>query len=230
MIRQSCQNHISIFKCNGVSLRANDNIYDHGLGQEMLVKEIVIQNVADACSYLLEALLIDTEDDHNTKDTARRMALMFVNEVCSGRYEPMPEIKEFPNVRNIDQIYTVGPCTIRSLCSHHFVPICGQCWMGILPDPEGKVLGISKFTRLANWIFRRPQIQEEATHQLAEVIEGAISPRGLAVVVRAEHLCMTWRGVKDCGTTMVTSDMRGVFKDDGNARSEFFNLIKGQGY
>jgi GTP cyclohydrolase I len=136
----------------------------------------------------------------------------------------MPKITEFPNAKELDQIYTLGPITIRSCCSHHLVPITGRAWIGVLPSD--KVIGISKFVRLTNWIMARPQIQEESTVQLADLIEEIIKPKGLAVVVEATHNCMTWRGVEESNTAMTTSVMRGVFLDDACARNEFFGLIK----
>ena len=221
--------------------KANDNLVQaltkaHPNDQEALyfserLQKMLTPQVERACQDLLEALFIDTDNDHNTKETARRMAKMFVYEVFAGRYTEPPTVTDFPNVKNVDQIHTVGPAIVRSACSHHMVPIMGQAWVGILPHKdEGRVLGLSKFVRLSDWVFARPQIQEEATEQLADIIETAAKPRGLAVVVRAEHLCMTWRGVKQTNTTMVTSAMRGAFKEDGVARAEFFNLIKGQGF
>ena len=229
----------------GCAMSANDSIYesitqytnDYGYNAKGLCLENILKpenlmgRVEMACEDLLDALLINWRLDHNTHETPRRMAKMFVTEVFKGRYTPMPEMKEFPNAKNVDQICTLGPITIRSTCSHHMVPIEGHAWVGVLPEAEnGKVLGLSKFVRLSDWIFSRPQIQEEATEMLSDVICKALQPRGLAIVVRATHKCMTWRGVRETDTTMVTSSMRGAFKEDAKAREEFFNLIKGQGY
>ena len=136
----------------------------------------------------------------------------------------MPKITDFPNAKQLNQIYTLGPITIRSACSHHMVPITGRAWIGILPSD--RVIGISKFVRLTEWVMARPQIQEEATVQLADIIESMIKPQGLAVVVEATHNCMTWRGVRENDTKMTTSVMRGVFLDSSDARAEFFRLIK----
>ena len=176
---------------------------------------------------LLDALVIDVENDHNTIDTAKRVAKMYVQEVFKGRYLPQPKITDFPNVKDLDQIYTIGPITVRSACSHHLVPIIGHAWIGVIPSD--RVIGISKFNRLTDWVMSRPQIQEESTVQLADEIETLIKPKALAVVVKAKHLCMSWRGVKD-NSSMSTSVMRGLFKDDNGARNEFLNIIKGQEY
>lgn len=207
----------------GKSCFANDNISNHVTKQEMEKLEDQLEHIF---ANLLSALVIEYENDHNTVETPKRMAKMFVREIFSGRYQPCPEIKEFPNVKKLDQIYTIGPITINSTCSHHFVPIVGKAWLGLIPD--GKVIGLSKFKRLADWIMCRPQIQEEATVQLADLIEEKIRPRALALVVNATHHCMTGRGIKDPGTTMTTSVMRGIFMDNDSARAEFLALIREQ--
>ena len=228
------RNVVKMLTTEGMDLSANSNLHsqtDDLTDPDVLDTVRLIQQAEKACESLLDALLIDWRNDHNTKDTPRRMAKMYITEVFKGRYDPMPEMRSFPNVKNVDQIYTIGPATIRSTCSHHMVPIMGQAWIGVLPETvEGRVLGLSKFVRLAEWVFARPQIQEEATEMLSDTIWEALQPRGLAIVVRAAHMCMTWRGVRETETTMVTSSMRGAFKEDAKAREEFFNLIKGQGY
>lgn len=207
-------------RASGQKFAANDNIADHlGDGDRAQIQV----DVEEACHALLRALVIDTASDPNTKETARRMAKMFVREVFRGRYEPMPALKDFPNQKNLDEVYLVGPVTVRSACSHHFVPIVGKCWFGVIPGE--RVIGLSKFARLADWIFRRPQIQEESTIQLADIIESTIKPKALAVVVEAEHLCMTWRGVEETSSKMTTSVMRGLFREETDARAEFLRLL-----
>lgn len=175
---------------------------------------------------MLDSLLI--EQDHNTEGTAARVAKMLVREVFAGRYQAKPSLTDFPNVSELDQIYVVGPIQVRSCCAHHLVPIMGQAWVGIVPSE--RVIGLSKFHRLTEWIMGRPQIQEEATQQLADVIEDAVKPRALGLVVRASHLCCAWRGVRDQDSLMTTSVMRGLFKTDGVSRGEFLTLIRGLGY
>jgi GTP cyclohydrolase I len=172
--------------------------------------------------------VVDTENDHNTQETAARVARMYVREVFRGRYEAPPKVTDFPNVKHLDEIYTVGPITVRSACSHHLVPITGQCWVGV--KPSDRVIGLSKFNRLVEWVMARPQIQEEAAIMLADTIEGLIKPQGLAVVIKAQHQCMTWRGVKDNDTHMVTSIMRGFFREDAKARQELMSILRGQGF
>lgn len=205
----------------GASFHANDNISRFLQPSEI---DALQDEVEERVRALLEALVIDVENDHNTQETAKRVAKMYLKEVFAGRYVEPPKITEFPNAKQLDEIYTLGPITIRSACSHHLVPITGRCWIGILPSD--RVIGISKFVRLVNWIMARPQIQEEATVQLADTIERLIAPRGLAIVIEATHQCMTWRGVKEAETFMTSSVMRGVFRDKPEARAEFLRLIK----
>ena len=200
---------------------ANDNISEYVTEKDL---EMLQEEVAFNMEGVLQSLVIDTENDHNTKETAQRIAKMFIREVFKGRYLPMPKVTDFPNAKQLNEIYTLGPITIRSACSHHMVPITGRAWIGILPSD--RVIGISKFVRLTEWVMARPQIQEEATVQLADIIESMIKPQGLAVVVEATHNCMTWRGVRESDTKMTTSVMRGVFLDKPECRAEFFRLIK----
>lgn len=206
-------------KRDGVSFRCNDSLADHVTDSDRVVVEKEVRQCVDA---MLRALLIDTENDDNTRDTADRMARMFM-ETFSGRFTSAPTLTDFPNARQLDELYMVGPVSVRSTCAHHLCPITGQAWYGVIPN--SRVVGLSKFTRLAEWVFARPQIQEEAVVQLADVIEAAIKPRGLAVVIKGNHSCVTWRGVKDTNGTMVTSVMRGLLKDSPAARMEFLTMI-----
>lgn len=205
----------------GKTYFANDNIADfllpHDLNNMQLQLEQKFQEV-------LDILLIDTENDHNTKETAKRVAKMYIREVFKGRYTPMPKITDFPNAKGLKDIYTLGPISIRSACSHHLVPITGKLWLGIIPSD--RVIGISKFVRLTEWVMARPQIQEEATVQLADLIEQMIQPEGLGIVMEATHQCMTWRGVRETETKMTSSILRGKLNTDNNLRSEFMRLIK----
>ncbi len=204
---------------------ANDNIADFIHDGEL---EVLQEEVTEKIQSLLESLIIDTKYDHNTIETAQRVAKMYLNEVFKGRYYKQPKVTDFPNAKNLDQIYTVGAISVRSACSHHLVPIIGKCWIGVIPSD--RVIGLSKFNRIVDWVMSRPQIQEEAAIQLADTIEKLIKPKGLAVIIKAKHQCMTWRGVKDNETEMVTSVMRGIFRETAEARSELMDLFKGQGY
>ncbi|MCG5030502.1 GTP cyclohydrolase I [Mesosutterella sp. OilRF-GAM-744-9] len=205
----------------GADFCANDNIAEYLQEGDL---ERLQQEVEERVQALLGSLVIDTERDPNTRETAHRIAKMYLQEVFAGRYAPRPKITEFPNTKNLDQVYTVGPVTVRSACSHHFVPVIGQCWIGVIPS--GHLIGISKFSRLAQWVFSRPQIQEEATVQLADELERLIHPHGLAVIVRARHECMSWRGVKENDCAMTTSVMRGYFLKNTATRMEFLSLIR----
>ena len=204
---------------------ANDNISNFITDAELAELHIELK---DKINDVLDVLLIDRVNDHNTKETANRVAKMYLNEVFKGRYHKQPKVTDFPNAKKLDQIYTVGAISVRSACSHHLVPIIGKCWIGVIPSD--RVIGISKFNRIVDWVMSRPQIQEEAAIQLADTIEKLIKPKGLAVIVKASHQCMTWRGVKDNETQMVTSVMRGIFRETAEARSELMDIFKGQGY
>ena len=151
---------------------------------------------------------------------------MYINEVFKGRYHKQPKVTSFPNVKNLDEIYTVGPMTIRSACSHHFVPIIGNCWIGIKPGK--RVIGLSKFSRVADWVFSRPHIQEEAVMILADEIERLCEPQGLGIIVKADHYCMKLRGVKESHCSMVNSVVRGDFRHDASLKQEFFELVRQQ--
>jgi GTP cyclohydrolase I len=182
--------------------------------------------VARHVAGILDALRI--APDHNTMGTPDRVARMFVREIFAGRYTPMPSLTDFPNIGRLDQIYAVGPIAFRSCCAHHLVPILGQAWVGVLPGE--RLIGLSKFHRLTAWIMSRPQIQEEATEQLANALADAINPRALAVIVRGKHFCTAWRGVRDEPSVLTTSVMRGAFIEKPEARAEFMSLIAGMGY
>ncbi|MDX2277475.1 MAG: GTP cyclohydrolase I [Hyphomonadaceae bacterium] len=174
---------------------------------------------------VLESLVIDTESDHNTKDTAKRIAKMYLQEVFRGRYREAPDVTEFPNAEALNELMIVGPITVRSACSHHFCPIMGRIWIGVMPNEHSNLIGLSKYSRLAEWVMSRPQIQEEAISQIAEVLMRKVKPDGLAVVMEADHFCMHWRGVKDSETKMTNSAMRGSFLKDPTLRREFLSLL-----
>ena len=201
---------------------ANDNIADFIHDEAEL--DALQDEVAERMRALLESLVIDTESDHNTQDTARRVARMYLNEVFAGRYRKAPAMTEFPNVEKLNELLVVGPITVRSACSHHFCPIMGQLWIGVLPNADSNLIGLSKYARLADWIMSRPQIQEEAVKTLADELERRLVPDGLAVVMKADHFCMHWRGVKD-ESQMTSSVMRGAFLRNASLRREFLGLI-----
>ena len=205
---------------------ANDNIAPFIEPGELA---LLLDEVEDKMRGVLSSLVIDTENDHNTDNTARRVAKMYLNEVFRGRFQAAPEITEFPNAEHLNELMIVGPITVRSACSHHFCPVIGQLWIGVLPNEHTNVIGLSKYARLADWIMARPQIQEEAVVQLADLIQHKTQPDGLAIVMEASHFCMSWRGVKDMDTKLINSVMRGAFLKDANLRREFLSLIPRKG-
>lgn len=178
---------------------------------------------------VLQSLVIDTNNDHNTKETAKRVAKMFLRETFGGRYAPEPRVTSFPNM-GYKSMYTSGPISIRSTCAHHFQNIVGNAWVGIIPN--GEVIGLSKFNRIIHHIVERPQIQEEMTTQIAEALQEYAHTKNIAVVVKAEHHCMTHRGVREHDSDMTTAIMLGHFKEDPATRDEFYKIclsMKGHG-
>jgi len=210
-------------KASRKRFHANDNIADFIQPGELA---LLLDEVEAKMKGVLESLVIDTQADHNTNDTARRVAKMYLHEVFGGRYAGQPKITEFPNVEHLNELMIVGPITVRSACSHHFCPVMGKVWIGVMPNEHTNVIGLSKYARLADWIMSRPQIQEEAVVQLADLIQEKTQPDGLAVVMNATHYCMSWRGVKDPDSRMINSVMRGAFLKDANLRREFLSLIR----
>jgi GTP cyclohydrolase I len=201
---------------------ANDNISEFMQPGEIdeLTKEVEGKVLA-----LLQSLVIDTDNDHNTRDTSRRVAKMYVNEVFRGRYVPLPKVTEFPNAAHLNELMIMGPISVRSACSHHLCPIMGRIWIGVLPNQDSNLIGLSKYSRVTEWVMSRPQIQEEAVLHLADLLVKMMRPDGLAVVMEADHFCMHWRGVKDNASKMTNSVMRGVFLENGALRREFLSLI-----
>jgi GTP cyclohydrolase I len=206
----------------GQRFHANDNIWAYLEEGEL---EQLQGEVEARMLEVLRTLVIDTESDHNTQGTARRVAKMYIREVFGGRYVAEPPVTEFPNVAHLNELMTVGPVTVRSACSHHFCPILGRIWIGVMPNEHSALIGLSKYARLVEWLMTRPQIQEEAIAQLAELLQAKIQPDGLAIVMEADHYCMQWRGVKDMNSKMTNSVMRGSFLKDANLRLEFLGLL-----
>jgi len=201
---------------------ANDNIADFIRPGEL---EALLDEVSEKMQAVLDSLVIDTKRDHNSDRTARRIAKMYLKEAFAGRYVRAPTITEFPNASHLNELMIVGPITVRSACSHHLCPVIGQIWIGIMPNQHTNLIGLSKYARLAEWVLGRPQIQEEAVIQLADLIQEKTQPDGLALVMEATHYCMAWRGVKDLNSRMINSVMRGVFLNNSDLRREFLSLI-----
>ncbi|BEV72706.1 MULTISPECIES: GTP cyclohydrolase I [unclassified Paludibacterium] len=206
----------------GKRFHANDNIADFIEEGELDQLQAEVQQ---HMQQVLQSLVIDTENDHNTQETAKRVAKMFVREVFRGRYVPMPPSTEFPNVEQLNELMIVGPIMVRSACSHHLCPIMGKVWVGVMPNEHSNLIGLSKYARLIDWVMTRPQIQEEAVSHMADLLMNKLQPDGLAIVMEADHFCMHWRGVKDDQSKMTNSVMRGSFLRDANLRREFLSLI-----
>ena len=206
-----------------VRFHANDNIAAFNKTGELYG---LVYEVAQKMQAVLESLVIDTKSDHNTQDTCRRVAKMYVQEVFNGRYIDQPSMTKFPNVSHLNELMIIGPITVRSACSHHLCPIMGRIWIGVLPSKESALIGLSKYSRLTEWVMCRPQIQEEAVVELADMFEKKMKPTGVAIVMDADHFCMQWRGVKDRDSKMVNSVMRGAFLKDPNLRREFLSLLE----
>ncbi len=212
-------------KAAGQRFHANDNIAAFIQPGEI---DQLQDEVQAHLSGALRALVIDTESDHNTQDTARRVAKMYLNEIFRGRYVPAPPVTEFPNVEQLNELMIVGPVTVRSACSHHLCPIMGKVWIGVMPNEHSNLIGLSKYARLTEWVMSRPQIQEEAVTQLSSLLYDMMQPDGLALVMEADHFCMHWRGVKDSDSKMINSVMRGSFLKDAALRREFLSLLNRQ--
>ncbi len=202
----------------GARFHSNDNISDFVQEEEIA---LLIDEVSGHFQDVLESFVIDTKNDHNTKETARRVAKMFVTETFSGRYRPIPKVTAFPNM-GYKSLYTTGPISIRSTCAHHFQNIVGKCWVGIVPEKE--VIGLSKFNRLVHHICERPQIQEEMTTQIADALKEYAKTEHIAVVVKAEHHCMTMRGVREHESDMTTAIMLGAFDSHAPLKQEFYDI------
>ena len=202
----------------GRRFHSNDNISEFMYEGDL---EKLQQEVEEKFQNVLDSLVIDTENDHNTQDTARRVAKMYVQEIFGGRFKKQPKITAFPNM-GYKSLYTSGPISIRSTCAHHFQNIVGKAWIGIIPEDE--VIGLSKFNRIVHHIAERPQIQEEMTTHIAdELVKFAKTPH-VAVVVKAEHHCMTHRGVREHESDMTTAVMLGGFGEDPALKQEFHDI------
>ncbi len=205
-------------KTAGARFHANDNISDYIQEGEL---DKLVDEVATKFQGVLSSLIIDTDHDHNTQETAHRVAKMFIQETFSGRYKPVPKVTAFPNL-GYKSLYTTGPISIRSTCAHHFQNIVGRCWVGIVPQDE--VIGLSKFNRIVHHICERPQIQEEMTTQIAEALRQYAKTEHIAVIVKAEHHCMTQRGVRENDSDMTTAIMLGAFDTHPPLKKEFYDI------
>ena len=171
---------------------------------------------------LFDVLHIDHTNDHNTRETPTRVAKMFVEEMLRGRYDAPPKITEFENVDRNSTLIVTGPIDVRSTCAHHMMPIYGQAVIGILPSPDGKIIGLSKYDRIVDYFCSRLQIQEELVNQIGNYIVDMTAPRGVAVRISAVHMCKTHRGVRASDRSrMISSAYFGDFQNNQDLKSEF---------
>jgi GTP cyclohydrolase I len=185
-------------------------------------KAVMMAQAAKKLEELFDVLHIDHRNDHNMRDTPRRVAKMFVEEILHGRYNEPPKITEFENVERYDQMIVTGPIEVRSMCAHHLMPIYGEAYIGVLPSPEGNIIGLSKYDRIVQYFSSRLQIQEELVAQIGNYIMDVTKPRGLAVRISAVHMCKTHRGVRaSSNSRMVNSAYYGDMLTDPALRSEF---------
>ena len=198
-------------------IKANGNIV-----LEDSEKILMIEKLTSHFKDILKDMKYDL-DDQQIKETPKRIAKMWVNELFTGNYEKAPELTVFENTEKINDIVFLGPISVKSTCSHHFIPFIGNCFIAYIPNE--KIVGISKLARIVKWFMRRPQIQEELVKQIADYIEEKLNPKGVAVYIEAQHLCMTVRGVEECDSKMKSSAIRGAFNEDA-CRKEFFDMIK----
>ena len=203
---------------------AGDNISEY-VDEEQ--KEVLIDEATRAFEGVLDALLIDRINDPNSKGTARRLAKMYFNEVMAGRYDPAPNATAFPN--DTDDRYEgmlVVRSELRSMCSHHHQPVSGVAYIGIIAAE--KLIGLSKYTRIAQWCARRGTLQEELANDIAREIAKATGAKDLGVYIQATHGCCENRGIMAHSSLTQTTVLRGAFKDDAGTKKEFFDNIKMQ--
>ena len=209
-------------KAEGKRFWAGDNISDYVAESDI---EPLITEAAQAFETVLDRLLIDRVNDPNSKGTARRLAKMYFNEIMAGRYEPAPDATAFPN-DSTDRYegMLVVRSELRSMCSHHHQPVSGVAYIGIIA--ANKLIGLSKYTRIAQWCARRGTLQEELCNDIAREIMKATDSKDVAVYVQAIHGCCENRGIMAHSSLTQTTVLKGAFKYDGNTKKEFFDNIK----
>ncbi len=185
-------------------------------------QQTMIYAAARNIEELFDILQIDHRNDHNTRDTPKRVAKMYVQELLRGRYNAPPEITDFDNASGYNGLIVTGPVEVRSTCAHHLMPIYGEAYIGILPSAEGRIIGLSKYDRIVDYFCARFQIQEELVQQIGKFIMDKTQPRGLAVRISAVHMCKTQRGIRATHRSrMVNSAFFGDMETDTALRQEF---------
>jgi GTP cyclohydrolase IA len=201
---------------------AGDNISEFIYEGE---KQKLIDEAAEKFEGVLDSLLIDRENDPNSHGTAKRLAKMYYNELMQGRYDHIPTATAFPNEGK--DAYTgmlVVRSELKSVCSHHHQPVTGVAYIGVIPN--GKVIGLSKYTRIAQWCARRGTLQEELCNDIAREIEKATDAKHLGVYIQATHGCCENRGIMAHSSLTQTTVLKGSFKDDPATKKEFMDNIK----
>ena len=207
---------------NKVRYWANDNIADYIEEGE---KQQLIDEAVPAFENMLQHLLIDTKTDPNSMDTARRMAKMYINEIMSGRYDKMPNPSAFPNyIEGGYEGMLVVRSELTSLCSHHHQTVKGVAYIGIIAGP--KLLGLSKYTRIAQWCAMRGTLQEDLNVMIANAIQRETGSEDVGVYVQATHGCCENRGIKAHSILTQTTVLRGAFKEDPATKKEFMDNVK----
>ena len=185
-------------------------------------EQAMIAAAAEKIGELFDVLLIDHRNDHNTRETPGRVARMMVRELLRGRFSTPPEITGFENAEGFDHLIVTGPIAVRSTCAHHLMPIYGEAFVGVVPAPDGRIIGLSKYDRIVDHFAGRLQIQEELVKQVAGFIEDMTSPLGLAVRISAVHMCRTHRGVcAGHANRMVSTAYCGSMLTNPELRDEF---------
>ena len=199
---------------------ASDNISQFIYPDE---KPKLIEELTEKFEGVLGSLIIDTDNDPNSQDTARRLAKMYVNEIMSGRYESAPKVTSFPNDGKYDQLIIVRS-DIKSMCSHHHQPVSGICYIACLPGKN--VIGLSKYTRIAQHLAQRGHLQEELTEMIAEEIVNLTESDAVGVYIRARHGCCENRGIRSSNSSTQTTVLKGRLKTDAAMRNEFMHNIQ----
>jgi len=188
-------------------------------------REALIEELTEKFEDVLSSLVIDTKNDPNSQGTAKRLSKMYVNELMSGRYDSMPNATAFPN--HVDGGYEgmlVVRSELKSMCSHHHQPVSGVAYIGIIA--ADKLIGLSKYTRIAQWCARRGTLQEELCNDIAKEIQSATGSENVAVYIQATHGCCENRGIMSHSSLTQTTVLRGSFFDDPSTKKEFFDNIK----
>jgi len=212
----------SHLKRNNKRYWAGDNISEYVTDKD---KELLVDELTEKFEGVLDSLLIDRENDPNSRGTARRLAKMYIYEIMSGRYEPAPDATAFPN--DSEDRYSgmlVVRSELRSMCSHHHQPVSGVAYIGIIAAQ--KLIGLSKYTRIAQWCARRGTLQEELCNDIAREIMKATGAADVAVYIQATHGCCENRGIMAHSSLTQTTVLKGRFIEDQSTKNEFFENVK----